>query len=121
MLVLILECAAVGQADGHHLGMGDCFGVERSVELDEGDVMVASVQQFRLVSLVNHNFFNTPGISYYGLRKASTIVHSLPPQLPFLQSFIVVKVNSTKHQSLLDSGLTCGGWDRHSSFPFVGC
>ena len=121
MLVFILESAAVGQADGHHLGMGDCFGEERSVELDEGDVIVASVQQFRLVSLVNHNFFDAPGISYYGLRKASTIVHSLPPQLPFLQSFIVVKVNSTKHQSLLDSGLTCGGWDRHSSFPFVGC
>ena len=121
MLVLILECAAVGQADGHHLGMGDCFREEWPVKLDEGDVIVASVQQLWLVSLVNHNFFDAPGISYYGLRKASTIVHSLPPQLPFLQSFIVVKVNSTKHQSLLDSGLTYVGWDRHSSFPFVGC
>ena len=67
MLVFILESAAVGQADGHHLGMGDCFGVERSVELDEGDVMVASVQQFRLVSLVNHNFFNTPGINGFSV------------------------------------------------------
>ena len=87
MLVFILESAAVGQADGHHLGMGDCFREERSVELDEGDVIVASVQQLWLVSLVNHNFFDAPGISYYGLRKASTIVHSLPPQLPFFTKF----------------------------------
>ena len=111
MLVFILESAAVWQADGHQLGSCDCLREEWPVKLDEGDVIVASVQLFRLVSLVNHNFFDAPGISYYGLRKASTIVHSHPPQLPFLQSFIVVKVNSTKHQSLLDSGLTCRGWD----------
>ena len=65
LLVFILECAAMGQADRHHLHMRDCFREERPVELDEGDVIVASVQQFRLVSLVNNNFFHAPEINCY--------------------------------------------------------
>ena len=76
MLVFILESAAVGQADGHHLGMGDCFREERSIKLDEGDVIVASVQQFWLVSLVNNNLFNAPGTNGYRQGKASTFVSS---------------------------------------------
>ena len=62
MLVFIFESAAVWQADGHHLGMADCLREEWPVKLDEGDVIVASVQQFWLVSLVNDNLFNAPGI-----------------------------------------------------------
>ena len=65
LFVFILECVAVGQADGHHLGMADCLGEEWPVKLDEGDVIVASVQQFWLVTLVNDNLFNTPGIKCY--------------------------------------------------------
>ena len=62
MLVFIFESAAVWQADGHQLGSCDCFREEWPVKLDEGDVIVASVQQFWLVSLVNDNLFNAPGI-----------------------------------------------------------
>ena len=64
-LVFILECAVWRQADGHHLGMRGSFREEGSVELDESNVIVASVQQFRLVSLVNNNFFCVPGINCY--------------------------------------------------------
>ena len=60
MFIFILECAAVGQADGRHIGMRDCFREERSVELDEGDVIIASVQQLRIVSLMNYNCFCAP-------------------------------------------------------------
>ena len=76
MLVFILESAAVGQADGHHLGMADCLREEWPVKLDEGDVIVASVQQFWLVSLVNDNLFNAPGTNGYRQGKASTFVSS---------------------------------------------
>ena len=63
MLVLILKCAAMRQANGHQLelGMFDCFRDEGPVKLYEGNVMVAFVQHFWLVSLVDNNLFNTPG------------------------------------------------------------
>ena len=70
MLVFILECAARWQAYWHQLALArneNFLSEEWPVKLDEGDVMVASVQQFRLVSLVNHNFFNTPGINGFSV------------------------------------------------------
>ena len=69
MFIFILECAAVGQADGRHIGMRDCFREERSVELDEGDVIIASVQQLRIVSLVNYNCFCAPINNNFFIRK----------------------------------------------------
>ena len=60
MLVLILKCAAWRQANRHQLGMLDHVREEGSVKFYEGDVMVASVHQFWLVSLVDNNLFNTP-------------------------------------------------------------
>ena len=61
-LVFIFEGATRRQADGRHVGdCFDCFGKERSVELDEGDIIVASIQKLRLVSLMNDNLFNAPG------------------------------------------------------------
>ena len=74
LLVFIIESVAVRQANGHHLGMRDCFREERSVEHDEGDVMVASVRPFRLVSLVNNNSFCAPGTNCYRQGKQSTFV-----------------------------------------------
>ena len=69
LLVLILKCAAVRQANGHQLDMGDCFREEGPVQLHEGNVMVAFVQHFWLVSLVDNHFFNTPESR---IRKTST-------------------------------------------------
>ena len=60
MLVLILKCAAVRQANGHQHGMLDYFREEGPVKLHEGEVIVASIQQFWLVSLMDYNLFNTP-------------------------------------------------------------
>ena len=67
MLVFILECAAVWQADWHQLVLArneNFLSEEWPVKLDEGDVMVASVQLFWFVSLVDNYFFNAPGINY---------------------------------------------------------
>ena len=68
MLVFILECAARWQADWHQLAMAirkfNLLSEEWPVKLDEGDVMVASVQLFWLVSLMDNYFFNAPGINY---------------------------------------------------------
>ena len=61
MLVLIVKCAAFRQANGHQLGMFDCFREEGPVKLYEGNVMIAFVQLFWVVSLVDNNLFNTPG------------------------------------------------------------
>ena len=61
MLVLILKCAAFRQANGHQLDMGDCFREEGPVKLYEGNVMIAFVQVFWVVSLVDNNLFSTPG------------------------------------------------------------
>ena len=63
MLVLILKCGAVRQANGHQLGISwqlGFFREEGPVKLHEGDVIVASIQQLWLVSLVNYNLFNSP-------------------------------------------------------------
>ena len=66
VLVFILECAAGWQADWHQLAFGkfNLVKEEWPVKLDEGDVMVASVQLFWFVSLVDNYFFNAPGINY---------------------------------------------------------
>ena len=60
MLVLILKCGAVRQANGHQNGICDFFREEGPVKLHEGEVIVASIQQFWLVSLMDYNLFNTP-------------------------------------------------------------
>ena len=61
-LVFIFEGATRRQADGRHVAnMVDCFRKERSVKLDEGNIIVASIQKLRLVSLMNDNLLNAPG------------------------------------------------------------
>ena len=43
LLVLIFEAATWWETDGHHLGVGHRLGEERAVELDQSDVVVASI------------------------------------------------------------------------------
>ena len=107
-LVLIIKCAAFRQANGHQLGMGDCFREEGPVQLHEGNVMVAFVQHFWLVSLVDNNLFNTPGTIFQHWRdkKRRIILNRDDPPLTWSQT------------SLLDSWITCTGFYQHVLFHF---